>query len=503
LRYLRSWKTTAALGAASFVVPLAAYAYSASPWPDGWDYGEAQTVPYILGIFHPTGFPLYTLVGWVFSHLFAVSTVAWRLDVLSGLCVAAACLAVFALARGFGGPPLAALGAALAFAFTAPAWLNAIHAEVHALLIATIAAALVTLQRALIARSMRFFVLTTTLVGCALAIHPTAIWLVPGVVIAAIVLRRQFDLRTAGAALAGLVVPLLAYAYLPIRAWTIQAWHLDPNDAPPLDGAGASVWGAVRADSWSGLQTELSGSQFGASSYVLTALDPRNWLSDAIGWLEQAQHELGALVVVLAIAGLVALMTARRAVVFPVLVTGFGSVPFALSYAPVSIDVGRYLLPSFLLAAALAPSGVTLAAPGWRRTSAAAVVTLALFGAAWYEFALHRSMLDFHHSRNAQLVIDLVATRTPDGAIVLANWMSVTGLAYGKYVEGSLGSRLIVQAWPDRAPETIRRWTKVRRVFVDGDFILRPQIAQVLPRNWIHPVGTWDDHQIVEIVPTP
>ena len=32
-----------------------------------WDTGEAQTVPPVLGTFHPTGFPTYALLGWFAS----------------------------------------------------------------------------------------------------------------------------------------------------------------------------------------------------------------------------------------------------------------------------------------------------------------------------------------------------------------------------------------------------------------------------------------------------
>ncbi len=44
------------------------------------DEAEAQTVPYVLGIMHPTGFPLFTLTGWLWSHALTFGTVAWRMN---------------------------------------------------------------------------------------------------------------------------------------------------------------------------------------------------------------------------------------------------------------------------------------------------------------------------------------------------------------------------------------------------------------------------------------
>ncbi len=492
--------TFALPGAAAFALPLAAYVASAPHWPDGWDYGEAQVVPYVLGIFHPTGFPLYTLIGWAFSHAVAVSTVAWRMNVLSGLSVAGAALAAFALARGWGAGRIAALTGALAFAFTGPVWINAIHAEVHALLLAAIAGTLVALQRALTLRSARWFVAAAALLGCGLAIHSTAIWLLPGVVLGALVLHGTFDRANVVAAVAAFFAPLLTYAYLPLRAAVIARSHLDPNAGPPLDGAGATVWGMLHTDTWLGFKTEITGSQFGASSFAISAANPLHWPAYALQWFGHARDELTLVTALLALAGLLA-VAVRRPAQLAVLVAGLGAVPFGLEYAPVSVDIMRYLLPSFLTAAALAAAAPAIVPEGRPRIVASAVVALLLAGAAWHEFDVHRSNFAYRDSRASQEPIDIVRDHTPDGAIVIASWLDATALSYGKYVDDSLGDRLIVYAWPDDIRGAVRRWAKVRPVFVDVDFVLRSQMAPTFPASWVKPVGTWSDHAIVQIVP--
>ena len=45
-------------------------------------------MPHTPSIFHPTGFPTYTLIGWLWSQL-PLGEVAWRMNLLSGVCVAA------------------------------------------------------------------------------------------------------------------------------------------------------------------------------------------------------------------------------------------------------------------------------------------------------------------------------------------------------------------------------------------------------------------------------
>jgi len=48
------------------------------------DVGELQFVGYVLGTAHPTGYPLYTMLSWAFTHAVPLGTVAWRAGSASG-----------------------------------------------------------------------------------------------------------------------------------------------------------------------------------------------------------------------------------------------------------------------------------------------------------------------------------------------------------------------------------------------------------------------------------
>ena len=61
---------------AAFVAPLGLYLASLRGSVSFWDTADLQTVPYILGIPYPTGFPGYVLAGWLWSHLFVLGPVA-------------------------------------------------------------------------------------------------------------------------------------------------------------------------------------------------------------------------------------------------------------------------------------------------------------------------------------------------------------------------------------------------------------------------------------------
>jgi hypothetical protein len=107
---------------ALFLVALIAYVTTAAPDVLPADAGEFQLVATLLGVAHPTGYPLYTMVGHLFVRLLPWGTPAYRLNVMSGL-LAASTLVLVARAtrlwaRRLGASSLVAAGGGLAAALT-------------------------------------------------------------------------------------------------------------------------------------------------------------------------------------------------------------------------------------------------------------------------------------------------------------------------------------------------------------------------------------------------
>jgi hypothetical protein len=141
------WKRWhAAFAAIAFAVPLFVYLRTMNVTVPFWDSGEFIATSYILGNPHPPGNPLYTLVGRIFS-LVPIGSIAQRVNFISVLCGAFACLFTFlivarALRRTLedqfqtGAARLAALVGGLVAAFflawSTSAWNNSIEAEVYA-----------------------------------------------------------------------------------------------------------------------------------------------------------------------------------------------------------------------------------------------------------------------------------------------------------------------------------------------------------------------------------
>lgn len=94
---------------------------------------EFQLVLPTLGIAHPTGYPLYTLLGWLFTRVIPAGDAAWRANLFSAVAAAACVGFLFQLARLAVGARLPALLATVLFALAPLWWSQATIAEVYAL----------------------------------------------------------------------------------------------------------------------------------------------------------------------------------------------------------------------------------------------------------------------------------------------------------------------------------------------------------------------------------
>lgn len=87
----------------------ALYIFTAAPGVYDGDSGELAAAVQTLGLAHPTGFPLYILLGKFFTLIAPVGDVAYRLNIFSALLTAAGIAVFFAALRTFGTSRFAAL----------------------------------------------------------------------------------------------------------------------------------------------------------------------------------------------------------------------------------------------------------------------------------------------------------------------------------------------------------------------------------------------------------
>jgi hypothetical protein len=354
--------------AAAVVVLLALGIYLRTMLPSTgfWDTGEAQTVPPTLSIFHPTGFPTYTMIGWLWSQL-PIGEVAWRMNLLSGVCVALASgFVVLVTGHLIGARDRALTGAAAgvagaAFAFASEPWENATRADVHAMAILTVTAVLWLLltwraaERAGSPHAGRWLAAAAAVFGFGLGVHPIVGLLAPGIAVWLFVVDRGFwrRWRLIGVCAAVVLLGLGSFAYIWIRAIS------DPE--PPLFYA--------RPDTWERFRYLVLAEQFGS-----LFRDFREPLADLSQKWAGAERVLAAQFVApgwLLVAIGAAIVAARSLATFGVLMIFVaGNVLYAVNFRDGDID--RYYMPTVAVLAPLL--GVALAAIGTACAQAVAEV---------------------------------------------------------------------------------------------------------------------------------
>ena len=211
------------LGAGGLVLYLRTMAPSVATIFD--DSLEFQLVCPTLRIAHPPGYPLYTLLGWLFSHPPGVDP-AWGVNLLSVVAGAGTLVALYFLARLYS--PKAAFLAPLYLALSPVFWSQATIAEVYTLHALIVALALYFILRATEDKS--FLPWAAFVVGLGLAHHRTSVFLLLPLTLALWGSMRRSALLSAFA----LSAPLAFYLYIPLRGMAVSS--LDGTYRNTLEG---------------------------------------------------------------------------------------------------------------------------------------------------------------------------------------------------------------------------------------------------------------------------
>lgn len=426
-----------------------------------WDVGEMDTVPYILGIAHPPGFPLYTLLGWAFTHLVPIGSVAFRMSALSALALAGTCWFIWRIVVDESGDTIAGLLAALLFAFGEDVWTHATRAEAHALVALACAAELCFLLRWLRRGRARDLYTSALALGLGIAVHPIVAWTISGVLAGVIARAHETSLRVYRiAATIVCVSAAVWFLYLPLRSAYVNAQHLDPLEQLGITGGAFWNYGdPVLVDHFvalvSGRGVGVEGVRFG---YTADA-----FANGFVHFLQLTVAELTPIGCVLALAGLIVLFRrdATRAIVACATMLP-GSI-FAFGLGAES-DVDRYFLPAFALFAIAAGAALAALRPPRTRHAGLAFAALAVI----YLIFSQPHFFDQPHDARAADDAAEILHATPPNAIVIATWVIAPPLAYDDYVLHQAAQRLIVPAWYGDEIDVLPRWSAMRPVYVAG-----------------------------------
>ena len=391
---------------------------------NGADGGDLISAMATGGVPHPSGYPTYLLLARAFQFI-PLGSLAFRMNLLSAVCALAAAVLVYltVVRLPFFSRTLQCVGglvAALAYGLSPLAWSQAVITEVYSLQAFFLALLLYLWSSRLEDSSpipIRYDVATGLVCGLAMGNHLTTLFILPVAFLMGGVARRSNELqvqkkmffwsgwkiqwKTIGWRLAGLVVGLLVYIILPVRAGT----------NPPINwGNPATLKGFL----WLISGRLYSGLVFGVPrDYILARI--QYWASlliDQFGWV--------GLVV-----GLYGLFTLQGGSVKKIyLVTGwlfFAFSIFSIGYNSYDSDV--YLIPAFMVYAL------------WVGLGAAALIKLLQHRRAWLGILagvfilaalvitaiMHYPAMDVSHDRMAEAYGTMVLNSTPADAIIFTD----------------------------------------------------------------------------------
>ena len=377
------------------------------------DDGDFETAMYTLGVCHPTGYPLFTLLGRAFLFGLAplIEEPAARINLMTALFGAGAVAMFYRFVASVVPSRAVSVSAALLLAFAPTLWQQSLSCEVYtltALFLCTILWLSVRLERG--ESVLKALVLVY---GLSLTNNLTMALFLPGFLVLAL---RKVGLKKLLVLLPLFLLPLLLYAYVPLAA------HF--SDSP-------LKWGDPQT--WPRFFQHVNGSQYRPLMFTqpLATWHLRLW-SYASGALWK---EFGGVFLAFVVPGMIALGKHQR----PILaLTGWVflvDIIYATNYA--ISDIYVYYIPSYLcvavwIAVGMGQVGTWLSGKWPRMARPLAILTLLV---PLVQMTTHLATTEKSSNFIEADFAANILTSSPKNAVVLATNNTVFTLWYLKFVK--------------------------------------------------------------------
>jgi len=214
----------------SILVYLSAFfvfVYTAPPSIFLGDSGDMTSAAALLGVAHDPGYPLYSLLGFIWTKLFAFGTIAWRMNVFSGLWAAGGAMLVYMLVKYITKNALAAFVAAATLGLSSTYWLFGATAEVFSMHAFLSLLFLYALIRFYVEHGKQYVYLAAFAFSLSIAHHHTIILWLPGAVMLLIAGQFWKHLRVRDMVMACIITisGVLWYLYLPLSQWVSGLYY--------------------------------------------------------------------------------------------------------------------------------------------------------------------------------------------------------------------------------------------------------------------------------------
>jgi hypothetical protein len=413
----------------SFIIPLTIYSLTLAPSVAFTDSGELAAACATLGVAHPTGYPLFVILGFLWTKIPLPFSIIFKLNLFAAFCTALASLFFFELMRFLlsaiqerqSHPPketkkkkakskseptpivlereslvLIALSASLLFAFSRTIWAQATAIEVYSLHLVMLVLSIRLFLRFTLAKEPqpKDALIWAFVLGLGFTNHLTMILLAPAMLY--FYFHRFGFTKDAFMRMAMMSLPfalgLSLYLYLPIRS----------SMSPEFN------WGEVHR-SFDKFFYHVSGKQYQIHLFN------GNWEPQAKILFSLVPFELAVVGIALSLYGAVRLFQVEKPLAWFMVLLVFGSALYAVNYNV--HDVDSYFLLTFLGLILLAGLGLLFLAQQ-RKAVALASLILPLIAIA----------INFNHNnkRNETLVVDytktMVESLEPNALLLSAQW---------------------------------------------------------------------------------
>jgi hypothetical protein len=425
-----------------FVLGLGLYVHTLAPTVLPSNSGEFQFVADVLGIAHPPGYPLYTMLGKLFT-LIPLGDVAYRVNLMSAFFAASTLALVSRTVRRVTDSALGGIAGALALGTATTFWAQATTANVRSMTAFFVALMLFALVNYAKRRSEIYLILFALAFGLGITHHGSLVFLILPFI--AFLLVTDLSLFTR---VRPLLKPLLAFLlslsvllYLPIRG-ILGSPFGPPNIATPAGFLNHVLARGFRGDMF----------YFVKPGILIKRL---NVLVNIFDF----QFGLGLLVA----AALGALMMLSRDRWLLLLCGGAITVQALIAITYRAPETVEYLIPAYVPLAVLIGygAGVLRRWSKFKVLNASLVSLVILFGVMQL---VHRypSFAWLSKDRSARQYAESILSNAPPKALVLANWHWATPLWYLQYSEGVRPDVEVRYVYPEGAEPISATW--LRRV---------------------------------------
>ena len=461
-------RTDLLLALACFVLGLAIYIRTLTPGLLPGDSGEFQTLAYLLGHTHPTGYPVYLVLAKLATFL-PLGDVAYRVNLFSAIMGALTVAAVYLSGRLLVKYRSLAVVGAVAMAISPTFWSQTVIAEIYTAGAAFLALILLALLWWDQEDSPRALFIAGLLGGLSLGVHMSVALVAPAVLLY-LLLHWRRGVKMWTTALLGVISGVLLTVFI---FWLIDLINPAANYFNSIIEPSRSSWG-LAADEIDGPLERLlfgwSARQF--RSFMFTDIAEVLPTQAAEYWAN-LPSELSWVIIALAAMGAVALLVRRWRVGLLLLSALTLQLLYFFNYE--IWDLYVFYIPSYVLLILLAVPGmgavvdlgtvalrgiVSPAQTSWDNLGVEiAVALLALVFALWPVFrpqqeAVIAGEVPFNFDEypvfdeNLQNFAIAAVLKMPENAIVFTDWDLVWPYYYAAHILESRSDLTFVETYP-------------------------------------------------------